>query len=41
MNDALAVYDRWISEGKKVAVATVVNVQGSGGRSARRGWRSA
>jgi len=32
MNDALAVYDRWISEGKKVAVATVVNVQGSAPR---------
>ena len=32
MNDALMVYDRWTSEGKKVAVATVVKVQGSAPR---------
>ena len=32
MNDALAVYDRWTSEGKDVAVATVVKVQGSAPR---------
>ena len=32
MNDALGVYDRWRAEGKKVAVATVVKVQGSAPR---------
>ncbi len=32
MNDALAVYDRWTEEGKTVAVATVVRVQGSAPR---------
>lgn len=32
MNDALTVYDRWTAEGKQVAVATVVKVQGSAPR---------
>lgn len=32
MNDALTVYDRWTEEGKAVAVATVVKVQGSAPR---------
>ena len=32
MNNALAVYDRWTTEGKDVAVATVVKVQGSAPR---------
>lgn len=32
MNDALGVYDRWRAEGKEVAVATVVKVQGSAPR---------
>ncbi|MCY4370767.1 MAG: XdhC family protein [bacterium] len=32
MNDALTVYDRWRTEGKQVAVATVVKVQGSAPR---------
>ena len=32
MNDALTVYDRWRTEGKEVAVATVVKVQGSAPR---------
>ncbi len=32
MIDALAVYDRWTTEGKEVAVATVVKVQGSAPR---------
>lgn len=32
MNDALTVYDRWTAEGKEVAVATVVKVQGSAPR---------
>lgn len=32
MNEALAVYDRWADEGKAVAVATVVKVQGSAPR---------
>ena len=32
MNDALTVHDRWTAEGKEVAVATVVKVQGSAPR---------
>ncbi len=32
MNEALAVFDRWTREGKEVAVATVVKVQGSAPR---------
>ena len=32
MNDALTVYDRWRTQGKQVAVATVVKVQGSAPR---------
>lgn len=32
MNDALTAYDRWTAEGKQVAVATVVKVQGSAPR---------
>ena len=32
MKDALSVYNRWIEEGKQVAVATVVRVKGSAPR---------
>ena len=32
MKDALAVYDRWLGEGKQTAVATVVKVAGSAPR---------
>ncbi len=32
MKDALTVYDRWVGEGKQVAVATVVKVAGSAPR---------
>ncbi len=32
MKDALAVYDRWVGEGKQAAVATVVKVAGSAPR---------
>lgn len=32
MKDALTVYDRWVGEGKRVAVATVVKVAGSAPR---------
>ena len=32
MKDALEVYDRWTSDGKDVAVATVVRVSGSAPR---------
>ena len=32
MKDELSVYNRWIEEGKQVAVATVVRVKGSAPR---------
>ena len=32
MKDTLAVYDRWVGEGKQAAVATVVKVAGSAPR---------
>ncbi|MDE0709881.1 MAG: XdhC family protein [Acidimicrobiia bacterium] len=32
MKDALSVYNKWIEEGKQVAVATVVRVKGSAPR---------
>ena len=32
MNKALTTYDRWTADGKQVAVATVVKVQGSAPR---------
>ena len=33
MKDELGIYDRWVREGKDVAVATVVSVKGSAPRS--------
>jgi xanthine/CO dehydrogenase XdhC/CoxF family maturation factor len=32
MKDELSIYDRWVGEGKEVAVATVVRVKGSAPR---------
>lgn len=34
MNDDLAIRDRWVGEGKSVAVATVIKVSGSAPRPA-------
>ncbi len=33
MKDTLEMYDRWVAEGKDVAVATVVSVKGSAPRA--------